>query len=100
MSDQEIKLNYAMAEEMANVFKQGTEQLQDTMQEMQTLANILESGALKGRGGTAFVEAIRNRLSPAMARLTDKFQELEGDVKAAIEAMREADSSSESKFRN
>jgi WXG100 family type VII secretion target len=100
MSDYEIKLNYAMAEEMAQTFKQGTEQLQDTMLEMQSLANLLEGGALKGRGGTAFVEAIRNKLSPALTRLTEKFQELEGDVKAAIEAMREADSQAESGFNN
>jgi WXG100 family type VII secretion target len=100
MSDYEIKLNYAMAEEMAQTFNQGAEQLQDTMLEIQSLANMLDSGALKGRGGTAFVEAIRNKLSPAITRLTEKFQELEGDVKAAIEAMREADSTAQSGFNN
>jgi WXG100 family type VII secretion target len=97
MSD-EIKLNYDMAEEMARTFAQGAEQLQDTMQELQSIANTLEGGGLRGRGGQAYVEAIRNKLSPALARLTDKFRELEEDVKVAIEAMREADDTSEQKF--
>lgn len=98
MAGEEIKLNYDMAEEMARTFQQGAEQLQDTMQELQSIANVLDGGALRGRGGAAFVEGLRNKLSPSLARLIDKFHELEEDVKAAIEAMREADDDSRKKF--
>lgn len=97
MSD-EIKLNYDLAEEMAKTFNAGTEQLQDTMQELQSIANVLDQGALRGRGGAAFVEAIRNKLCPSLARLTDKFKEMEQDVQAAVAAMREADNTSRGKF--
>lgn len=98
MSQDEIKLDYEKAEDMARIFQQGTEQLQDTMQEMQKIANTLEEGALLGQGGTAFVDAIRGKLTPALSRLTEKFEKLEGDVKAAIKAMRDADSAASGQF--
>lgn len=98
MSYDEIKLDYGKAEDMAKTFHAGMEQLQDTMQEMQNIANTLEDGALLGNGGTAFVEAIRSKLCPSLARLTEKFEELEGDVQAAIEYMREADEESRRQF--
>ena len=83
---------------MAKTFRTGVETLQDTLQEMQNIANILEEGALLGRGGSAFVESLRNKLSPSIAKLSDKFQELEGDVNEAVNAMREADQQSASQF--
>ena len=98
MSSDEIRLVYPLAEDMARTFAQGAEQLQDTMQEMQKIANTLEEGALLGSGGEAFVDAIRSKLAPALTRLTDKFSELEGDVQVAIAAMRQADADSKSKF--
>jgi WXG100 family type VII secretion target len=98
MSYDEIRLDYELAEEMAKTFNAGAEVLQDTMQEMQNIANMLEEGALLGRGGSAFVEAIRSKLCPSIAKLTDKFTELEGDVHEAINAMREADQQSASQF--
>ena len=94
MSQEEIKLDYAKAEEMAKTFRQGAAQLQETMQAIQQLAQTLEGGALRGRGGTALVDALRGKLSPAIKRLADKYHEMDGDVKAAIEAMREADKKS------
>jgi len=98
MSTDIIKLDYGLAEEMINTFKQGVEQLQDTMQEMQTLANTLEEGALLGQGGDAFVDAIRSKLCPAIAKLTEKFNELADDVAQAVRFMQEADRASKSQF--
>ena len=91
----EIKMDYGLMEEMNKTFLQGVEQLQDTMQAMQNVANEMEDGALLGRGGTAFTEAIRGKLCPAISRLTDKFQELAEDINTAMEDMRSADTSSE-----
>jgi WXG100 family type VII secretion target len=90
-----IKMDYGMMEEMAQTFAQGVEQLQDTMQAMQSVANDLEDGALLGRGGVAFTEAIRDKLCPAISRLTEKFQELAQDVQKAMEDMKSADTSTE-----
>lgn len=98
MSDK-IKLDYGLAEEMIRTFEQGVEQLQDTMQEMQNVANMIEGGALLGRGGDAFKEAIRGKLSPAISRLTDKFQELSKDVDAAVKYMRDADAQAKGMFK-
>lgn len=97
MSDK-IKLDYGLAEEMIRTFEQGVEQLQDTMQEMQNIATMIEGGALLGRGGDAFKDAIRSKLCPSIGRLTDKFQELSRDVDAAVKYMREADTQSKGLF--
>lgn len=91
MAQDVIKLDYEKAEEMIRAFKDGTEHLQDTAQDMQSIASTLEDGALLGRGGSTFVESIRTKLCPALARLTQKFQELEGDVQKAVQAMKDAD---------
>jgi WXG100 family type VII secretion target len=98
MSYDEIRLNYDLAAEMAKTFQDGAEALQDTMQEMQNIANILADGALLGRAGATFVEAIRNKLCPSIAKLTDKFTELKGDVEKAVEDMKQADQESASQF--
>jgi WXG100 family type VII secretion target len=90
-----IKMDYGMMEDMNRSFLQGVEQLQDTMQEMQSVANELEDGALLGRGGAAFTEAIRDKLCPAISRLTDKYQELADDIVKAMDDMKSADTSSE-----
>lgn len=90
-----IKMDYGLMEEMSQTFDQSVEQLENTMQEMQSIANAMEDGALLGRGGAAFTEAIRDKLCPSIARLTDKFQELSADVDQAMEDMRSADTSSE-----
>ncbi len=90
-----IKMDYGLMEDMNRTFLQGVEQLQDTMQAMQSIANEMEDGALLGRGGVAFTEALRDKMCPAISRLTDKFQELAEDINKAMEDMRSADSSTE-----
>lgn len=90
-----IKMDYGLMEDMSRTFAHSVEQLQDTSQEMQKIANELEDGALLGRGGQAFTEAIRGKLCPAIARLTEKFEELAVDVQKAMDDMQSADSTSE-----
>jgi len=90
----EIRLVYDSAEDMSTAFKKGVEELQDISQEMQNLATTLEEGALKGTGGEAFVEAIRGKLCPSLAKFIAKFNELDKDVQTAIRLMRAADAKS------
>jgi len=94
----EIKMDYGLMEDMNRTFLQGVEQLQDTMQAMQNIANEMEDGALLGQGGAAFTEALRDKLSPAISRLIEKFEELAGDINKAMEDMRSADESSQRMF--
>ncbi len=94
----EIRVVYEDMEEMRRAFRQGMEQLEETMQDMQSVANTLEDGALLGDGGEAFTQAIRGRLAPAIARLADKFKELDTDVGVAVAYARRADRESAGKF--
>ena len=87
-----IKMDYEAMDAMSQTFLQGVEQLQDTMQDMQSIANTMEDGTLIGSGGAAFTDALRGKLSPAISRLVDKFQELANDIQVAKQAMQEADS--------
>ncbi len=93
-----IKMDYDLMEQMSQTFLQGVEQLQDTMQEMQSIANSLDEGALLGRGGDAFSDAIRSPLASALSKLTDKYGELSKDINTAMQAMQQADQSSEGMF--
>ncbi len=95
----EIRVVYPDMEEMSRTFQRGAEQLRDTMQEMQSIASVLEDGALLGRGGEAFVAAIRGKLCPAINRLSSKFQELDRDVQAAVRYAQQADREAKAKFK-
>jgi len=98
MATEKIRLVYELAEDMAKTFQKGAQQLEATTREMQGIASTLEGGALLGRGGSAFVEAIRSQLCPSLDKLKDKFHELDGDVKVAIQAMRDEDAKSAKEF--
>lgn len=93
-----IKMDYEAMQEMSRTFLQGAEQFEDTMQEMQSIANNMEDGALLGRGGDAFTDALRGKMSPAISRLIDKFRELADDVNKAMQDMQEADTTSKGMF--
>ncbi len=99
MATDVIKLEYAKAEEMIRTFQQGREQLQRSLQEMQGLATTIEEGALLGQGGDAFVEAIRTKLTQSITKLSEKFEELAGDVAQAVKYMQEADKTSKAQFK-
>ena len=99
MAFDKIKLNYEQADHMAKTFKQGAQQLQQTMQDMQGIAQLLQEGALLGDGGHAFADAVNSKLCPSLKRMSDKFNELERDVHAAINYMKQADAESKQQFK-
>lgn len=94
----EIKIVYEIAEAMAQTFQQSQQQVNETLSAIQNMASQVEGGALLGLGGDALVQAMREPLSSSLAKLSEKFSELEGDVKAAIQYMQEADATSAGKF--
>lgn len=95
---EEIKIVYEVAEAMAQTFAQSQQQVQETLTAIQNMASQVEGGALLGLGGDALVEALRNPLSSSLAKLAEKFEELQGDVQAAIQYMQESDQTSAGKF--
>ncbi|MEI6042875.1 MAG: WXG100 family type VII secretion target [Chloroflexota bacterium] len=98
MSEDIIKLEYDAAEDMARTFDQGANRLQTVLQEVQKIAKTLEDGALLGRGGESFVEAINGNFTTSLTKLIEKYEELKGDVEAAINYMKEADAKSQGLF--
>lgn len=91
MSSEIIKMDYAKMEQMAQAFAQAGETLETAISEVNAIAQMLADGALLGRAGTAFEEACRNRLAPAMQRLREKTTELRSDILAAMQNMQQAD---------
>lgn len=99
MSEDFIKLKYPLAEAMARTFRQSAGELQRTAQVMQQIATEMEQGTLRGDGGAAFVDVIRNALCPSLTRLAEKLTEEERDVQGAIQDMRGADAQSAAGIR-
>jgi len=98
VAEQEIKMDYPLVEEMGKVFQQGQQQLQESLKETQNLAGTLENGALLGDAGATFSDALRNKLGPAIQRLSDKFEELQGDLAVAEQAMHQAEAQAKASF--
>lgn len=86
-----IKMNYPLMEAMAYAFDSGSETLAASISEVNAISQLIADGALIGVGGDAFEEACRGSLVPALQRMQAKFDELEQDVIAAMERMKEED---------
>ncbi len=96
----ELKMVYDAMEDMANAFTQGAQTLEGVAGEMNNVAGTLEGGALLGKGGDAFVGAIRDRLTVRLNRLRAKFEELNRDIIVAMGEMRQEDLGSERTFED
>lgn len=86
-----IKMNFAMMDDMAIAFKDGSQVLENVLSEVNQIVSILEDGALLGEAGDQFASACRGPLASSVNRLKDKFEELQSDVIAAKEEMEAAD---------
>ena len=87
-----IKMNYALMEETAQCFHQLCDSLEDTISEMNRVAQFLSDGGLIGVCGLKYEESIRALLIPEIQLIKDKAVEVESDLKAAVDAMRAEDS--------
>ncbi len=94
-----IRMDYDLMERTAHEFRLGAQQLENTMQVVRSIADALENGALLGKTGDAFSDALRCRLTPAISRLRDKFYELEGDIQGALVDLRDGDTEASSRFK-
>jgi len=94
-----IKMEYPLMEAMAKTFGEGMQQLQQTSKAMAKIADDMEGGVLKGDGGSAFSDAIKSKLCPAINKLDAKFRELQGDITKAMNDMKSADKESKAQFK-
>ena len=95
----DVQMDYDMMEDMARLFRDGSQQLEDLIRSLQGIAGRLEDGALLGRGGDALAEAIRQRLTAKIAALQDKLSELSMDVYGALIDLRDGDTEAASRFK-
>jgi len=94
----EIKMEYPLMDEMKRTFQSGREVLQDTTNSLKSIADKMEQGALLGQAGQAYAEAVRGALMGAVQKLSDKFEELEGDIQYAVDQMKAAEEKAKSSF--
>jgi WXG100 family type VII secretion target len=95
----DVQMDYDLMEDMARLFRDGSQQLEDLRSHMDAIAGRLEDGALLGRGGDALAEALRQRLNQRIATLQDKLSELSMDVYGALIDLRDGDTEAASRFK-
>ncbi len=98
MAKPDVRMNYESMEKMAKEFDNAASQLEETMNDMKKVAQMMEGGALIGDGGSAFQDAIVSQLLPAMNILTEKLQEMGGDIRAAVAYTRDGVEDSRKQF--
>ncbi len=95
----DVQMDFDLMEDMARLFKEGAQHMDDLIRAMQDIANRLDDGALLGRGGQAMSDAIRDKLNTNDARLQDKLEELSYDVYGALVDLRDGDTEAASRFK-
>lgn len=98
MSDK-ISMNYEQVDDMIRALQQAIEQLQNTNTETDSIAAALEDGALIGDGGAAMCDALRGRLSPAVDRLIERFEQMIQMVEREKQQLMDADRRSGTLFQ-
>jgi len=97
MADQ-IKVNYEALEEMAALCQKNSENLEATLSRIKEIANGMTTEALVGDVGMSFSEALLGPLHNSTKKLSDKFIEVAGDIRGAMEDMRDADETARAGF--
>jgi uncharacterized protein YukE len=95
----DVQMDFDMMDDMARLFKQGSQHMEDLMRALQDVAGRLEDGALLGKGGDAMADAIRSRLVTKIGRLQQKYDELSMDIYGALVDLRDGDTEAASRFK-
>jgi hypothetical protein len=98
MAKPDVRMNYESMEKMARAFNYAAYELFQSIGSMKKIVQMLEGGALLGKGGSAFADAVQSQLIPSMQVLHDKCKEMEGDIEAAVKFTRDGVESARSKF--
>jgi WXG100 family type VII secretion target len=92
-----IRVNYPALEDMAKHCQMVAQQLQQTAALANKIAAQMQNGALVGRPGDTFVQAL-GQLQQRTMKLSGKFVEVSNDIKQAVSDMQAADSAAGQKF--
>ena len=96
MSDK-IRVNYPALEDMAKHCQMVAQHLQMTAAMANKMAAQMQNGALVGRPGDTFVQAL-GQLQQRTMKLSGKFIEVSNDIKQAVTDMQAADSTAAGDF--
>ena len=97
-SDGDFKVDFDQVEQMADLFKQSEQLLEETNSEMMQIAQRLEDDVLKGKAGTALTQTIRTDLYKSVNQLQDKMKEMQSEMHAVIAVWRDKDQSMAGRF--
>jgi hypothetical protein len=94
----DVRMNYESMEAMSRAFEAMAAELEASGRNLADAATRMEGGALRGKAGDIFVEAIRSVLLVRMAALGHRMTKLSGGIQGAVSAMRAGVSDSERRF--
>jgi WXG100 family type VII secretion target len=92
-----IRVNYPALEDMAKHCQMVAHHLQQTAALANKIGAQMQNGALVGRPGDVFVQAL-GQLQQRTMKLSGKFIEVSNDIKQAVSDMQAADSAAGAKF--
>jgi len=92
-----IRVNYPALEDMAKHCQMVAQHLQQTAALANKIGAQMQNGALVGRPGDVFVQAL-GQLQNRTMKLSGKFIEVSNDIKQAVSDMQAADSAAGAKF--
>lgn len=88
---EKIRMNFEAMGEMAKAFKDGAQDLEEFETTVKAAASTIENGGLRGKTGQALRDKLNDDLAPAILRLKAKLEELEKDIREAVDQMKDAD---------
>lgn len=94
----DVQMDFDLVEDMARIFDQGAQELDEIRTVMLQLADQMEGGALIGEAGNAFSEGLRGPMAQALSKLSEKFVELQRDTYGAMISLRDGDTEAASRF--
>ena len=92
-----IRVNYPALEDMAKHCQMVAQHLQQTASLANKIGAQMQNGAMVGRPGDVFVQAL-GQLQNRTMKLSGKFIEVSNDIKQAVSDMQAADSAAGAKF--
>jgi hypothetical protein len=95
----DVQMNFDVMEEAANLFKAGADQMSQTTEAMKNVAKMLEDGALLGLAGEKLADIMYSKHIPKCNSLSQKFEELSGDLYGALVDLRDGDKEAASRFK-
>jgi WXG100 family type VII secretion target len=88
----EVRMDYGAVNNVANGFQQTSEVLHAVSVVLEAAIHVLQATAWISFGATAFAERYLSNIKPRVDRLAASFEEMGGDLRAAIADHQRADS--------